>query len=175
MKLIRSLSFILLTIAVSTGCAMNNGAREDVRDNNDTRVQNYDLTSPSEKKGARILNDNLDYNDEVQMRVHDEVKNNVEGLNEVTRAHVIVTDSTAYVAVVLNDDQTGNLRKDIEDKISDRVKSTDKSINNVYVSSNPDFVNRMGDFINKIQNGKPVSGLYDEFNEMVKRVFPTAR
>ncbi|MEH7444222.1 YhcN/YlaJ family sporulation lipoprotein [Bacillus sp. JJ1122] len=175
MKLIRSLSFILLTIAVSTGCAMNNGAREDVRDNNDTRVQNYDLTSPGEKKGARILNDNLDYNDEVQMRVHDEVKNNVEGINEVTRANVIVTDSTAYVAVVLNDNQTGTIRKDIEDKISDRVKTTDNSINNVYVSSNPDFVDRMSDYVNKIENGKPVSGLYDEFSEMVKRVFPTAR
>lgn len=175
MKLIRSLSFILLTFALSTGCAMNNGAREDVRDNNNTRIQNYDLNSPGEKKGARILNDHLDYNDDVQMRVHDEVKNNIEELNEVRRAHVIVTDSTAYVAVVLNNDETGNIRKDIEDKISDRVKTTDESINNVYVSSNPDFVDRMGDYVNKIQNGKPVSGLYDEFSEMVQRVFPTAR
>lgn len=174
MKYIPSLSFILILIALSTGCAMNNGAREDVRDNNNSRIQNYDQTD----KGARILDDNLnnnDNNDNRQMRAHDEVKNNIEDLNEVKRAHVIVTDSTAYVAVVLNGDNTGNVRKDLEDKISDKVRSTDKSIDNVYVSSNPDFVDRMSDYGNKIQNGKPVRGLYDEFKEMVQRVFPSSR
>jgi spore cortex protein len=174
MKLIRSLSFSLLIIALSTGCAMNNGAREDVNDNNNTKVQNYNQTD----RGARILDDNLnnnDNNDNRQMRVHGEVKNSIEDLNEVKRAHVIVTDSTAYVAVVLNDDKTGNIRKDIENKISDKVRSTDKSIDNVYVSSNPDFVDRMSDYGNKIENGKPIRGLYDEFSEMVQRVFPTAR
>jgi spore cortex protein len=174
MKFIRSMSFILLIIALSTGCAMNNGAREDVNDNNNTSVQNYDQTD----RGAKILDDNLNNNNNNnnrQLRVHDEVKNNIEDLNEVKRAHVIVTDSTAYVAVVLNDDKTGNVRKDIEDKISDKVRSTDKSIDNVYVSSNPDFVDRMSDYGNKIQNGKPIRGLYDEFSEMVQRVFPTSR
>lgn len=174
MRYINRLSLTLLTIALSTGCAMNNGAREDVRDN-DTRIQNYDKTSTREDRGARILNDNLDNNDDVQMRVHDEVKNRIEDMNEVRRAHVIVTDSTAYVAVVLNDDSTGNIRKDLEEKISDRVRTTDESIDNVYVSSNPDFVNRMSDYGNKIQNGKPIRGLYDGFSEMVQRIFPSAR
>lgn len=173
MKIIKNLSFVLLTIALSTGCAMNNGARDDVSENNNVKTQNYDDNT---SRGARILNDNLDNNnnDDMQMRVHDEVKNKIEDLDEVKRAHVIVTDSTAYVAVVLNDDQTGNVRKDLEDKISDKVKSTDKSIDNVYVSSNPDFVDRMSDYGNKIQNGEPIRGLYDEFSEMVQRVFPTA-
>lgn len=176
MRFFKNLSFIILTIALSTGCAMNNGARDDVRDNNNVKTQNYDDNT---SRGARILNDNLDNNNnnnnDVQMRVHDEVKNKIEDLNEVKRAHVIVTDSTAYVAVVLNDDKTGNVRKDLEDKISDKVKSTDKSIDNVYVSSNPDFVDSMSDYGNKIQNGEPIRGLYDEFSEMVQRVFPTAR
>lgn len=175
MRFIKRLSLTLLTIALSTGCAMNNGARDDVRDNDNTRIQNYVKTSPGVDRGARILNDNLNNNDDVKIRVHDEVKNNIEDLNEVKRAHVIVTDSTAYVAVVLNGDKTGNVRKDIEDKISDKVKATDKSIDNVYVSSNPDFVDRMSDYGNKIQNGMPIRDLYDEFSEMVQRVFPTAR
>jgi spore cortex protein len=170
MKFIHSLT-ILLTIALSAGCAMNNGAREDVRDNNNATIQNQDQTD----RGARILNDNLDNNNDGQMRVHDDVKNSIEDLKEVRRAHVIVTDSTAYVAVVLTNDQTGNIRKDLEDKISNKVRSTDKSIDNVYVSSNPDFVDRMSDYGNKIQSGKPVRGLYDEFKEMVQRVFPSGR
>lgn len=171
MKFLQGLT-IVLAIALSTGCAMNNGAREDVRDDNNTRIQNYDQTD----RGARILNDNLDGdNNDGQMRVHDDVKNNIEDLKEVRRAHVIVTDSTAYVAVVLNGDETGNIRKDLENKISDKVKSTDKSIDNVYVSSNPDFVDRMSDYGNQIQNGKPVRGLYDQFKEMVQRVFPSSR
>lgn len=169
MTFIKRLSLALFTMALITGCNMNNGAREDVRDNDNAKVQNYD------NKGARILNDNLSYNDDTQMRVHDEVKNKIEDLNEVKRAHVIITDSTAYVGVVLNDSQTNNISKDIENKISDRVRSTDKSIENVYVSSNPDFVDSMRDYSNKIQNGQPIRGLYDEFRDMVQRVFPTAR
>ncbi|MGA9227560.1 MAG: YhcN/YlaJ family sporulation lipoprotein, partial [Mesobacillus sp.] len=85
------------------------------------------------------------------------------------------TDRAAYVAVVLSNDETGNVRKDLEKKISDRVKSTDSNIENVYVSSNPDFVDRMKDYGDKIQNGEPIRGLFDGFSEMVQRVFPTAR
>ncbi|MEH7443678.1 YhcN/YlaJ family sporulation lipoprotein [Bacillus sp. JJ1122] len=178
MKFIKRLSLALFTIALITGCNMNNGAREDVRDNDNdnAKVQNYN------NRGARILNDNLNDNNDnlndnnnTQMRVHDEVKNKIEDLNEVKRAHVIITDSTAYVGVVLNDTQTNNISKDIEDKISDVVKSTDKSIDNVYVSSNPDFVGNMRDYSNQIQNGQPIRGLYDDFKNMVQRVFPTAR
>lgn len=96
-------------------------------------------------------------------------------MQEVRHANVIVTENNAYVAVVLEDNTKGDVREDLEKKISDQVKSTDKGINNVFVSSNPDFVDRMGDYGDKIQKGEPVKGLFEEFTEMVERVFPSGR
>jgi spore cortex protein len=172
MKYIKNLSFILLLIAFSAGCTMNNGAREDVRDRDKAEIQTYD--NDLNNDGVRIQNNDNNQNDN-QLRFGDEAKAKVEDLDEVKTAHIIMTDRAAYVAVVLKDDETGNVRKDLENKISDRVKSTDSDIQNVYVSSNPDFVDRMSDYGDKIQNGKPIRGLFDEFSEMVQRVFPTAR
>lgn len=60
-------------------------------------------------------------------------------------------------------------------KISDQVKSTDQDIQNVYVSSNPEFVERMRGYGDQLQDGRPVRGLFEEFGEMVERIFPNAR
>lgn len=174
MKYIKNFSFILLLIAFSAGCTMNNGAREDVRDREDGKIQTYNHDIDKVDDGVRIQKDNMDQNDN-QLRFGDEAKAKVEDLDEVKTAHIITTDRSAYVAVVLSNDETGNVRKDLEKKISDRVKSTDSNIENVYVSSNPDFVDRMKDYGDKIQNGEPIRGLFDGFSEMVQRVFPTAR
>jgi len=174
MKYIKTLSFVLLIIAFSAGCTMNNGAREDVREREDAKIQTYNHDIDKVDDGVRIQNDNMDQNDN-QLRFGDEAKAKVEDLDEVKTAHIITTDRAAYVAVVLSNDETGNVRKDLEKKISDRVKSTDSNIENVYVSSNPDFVDRMKDYGDKIQNGEPIRGLFDGFSEMVQRVFPTAR
>ncbi|MEH7014692.1 YhcN/YlaJ family sporulation lipoprotein, partial [Neobacillus niacini] len=48
-------------------------------------------------------------------------------------------------------------------------------IQNVYVSSNPDFVERMKDYGRRIKQGDPIEGFFDEFNETVRRVFPNPR
>ncbi len=171
MKHIQRITMLLLAVTFFTGCAMNNGAREDANDRDNVRIQNYDKDWDVNNRGARVQNadnDNL-------MRQADDVADKVDDLKEVRNATVIVTDSTAYVAVVLRDNETGNVRKDLENKISDRVKSTDKSIDRVYVSSNPDFVDRMSDYGDKIRSGHPIRGIYDEFTETVQRVFPTAR
>ena len=109
------------------------------------------------------------------MRVADEVQDQVVQLTEVQSANVIVVNRNAYVAVVLENGDTDHIRKDIEKKISDQVKATDETITNVYVSTNPDFVVRMTDYGEKLQSGRPVTGLTEEFNETIERVFPIAR
>jgi YhcN/YlaJ family sporulation lipoprotein len=93
-------------------------------------------------------------------------------LNGVTSANVLVTGKNAYVAVVLNPNQP--LSRDFEDQIAQQVKSTDPAIQNVYVSANPDFVSRVQTYVNDVRLGKPVSGFFNEFTEIVRRLFPTA-
>ncbi|MGV2911482.1 YhcN/YlaJ family sporulation lipoprotein, partial [Bacillus safensis] len=80
-----------------------------------------------------------------------------------------------FVAVVLEGNKSGDVTDDLKKKISDKVKSTDQQIDNVYVSANPDFVDRMQGYGKRIKSGEPISGFFDEFTETVRRVFPESK
>jgi len=159
MKLFKWFSILIMSF-VLTACGANSAADDNNKEENDrgTKVQNVD-----------------DENNDSKMRVADKAQDKIENMQEVRHANVIVTENNAYVAVVLEDNTKGDVREELEKKISDQVKSTDKGIRNVFVSSNPDFVDRMGDYGDKIQGGKPIRGLFEEFTEMVQRVFPSGR
>ncbi|GAF08700.1 YhcN/YlaJ family sporulation lipoprotein [Paenibacillus pini] len=65
-----------------------------------------------------------------------------------------------------------NLPSHIKSKISAKVKQADPSIKNVYVSANPDFVQRVSNFSTDTLNGHPIKGMISEFSTMVERIFP---
>lgn len=67
-----------------------------------------------------------------------------------------------------------NLTAELEEKIAEKVREADENIENVYVSLNPDFVERMTGYGEQINAGEPVEGLFEEFTESVRRVFPDA-
>lgn len=159
MKMFKWLTILTLSF-VLTACGANSAADDKNKEENErgSKAQNVD-----------------DKNNNSRMRVADKAQDKIENMQEVRHANVIVTENNAYVAVVLEDNTKGDVREDLENKISDQVKSTDKGIRNVFVSSNPDFVDRMGDYGDKIQGGKPIRGLFEEFTEMVQRVFPSGR
>ena len=139
---------------------------QNARNNNDLRDVGY--------QPDRDRNDNVD-NNQTQLKVADEAANRIAKLDEVDSANVIVTNRNAYVAVVLQDRTKGEVTDRLEKKIADQVRATDSDIQDVFVSSNPDFVERMRDYGNKINEGKPVKGLFEEFTETVRRVFPNTR
>ncbi|MCY9666360.1 YhcN/YlaJ family sporulation lipoprotein, partial [Paenibacillus alginolyticus] len=60
-------------------------------------------------------------------------------------------------------------------QIAPKVRETDPTIQNVYVSTNPDFIDRINAYVRDVQEGRPVAGFVEEFNEMVQRIFPNAR
>ncbi|SDO77640.1 sporulation lipoprotein, YhcN/YlaJ family [Paenibacillus sp. yr247] len=91
----------------------------------------------------------------------------------VRQANVLVTDRTAYVAVVL--DKNLSLTADLENQISTQVKSVDPAIDKVYVSVNPDFVGRVNTYVSEVRSGRPISGLVNELSDVVYRLFPKAR
>ena len=110
-----------------------------------------------------------------RMAVADKAADKIVSMREVDQANVIVTDNNAYVAAKLTNHNGNKIEKDIENKISDIVKSTDQNIDNVYVSVNPDFYERTTSYANDIRNGRPIAGFFDEFNTLVRRTFPTER
>lgn len=119
--------------------------------------------------------DNNRNGEESLMSVADEAADRVTDLEGVKRASVIVTNRNAYVAAQLDDNAEGKLTRKLENNIANAVRKTDTNIQNVYVSTNPDFIDRMDNYVNDIGEGRPIGGLFDEFTEVVRRVFPNAR
>lgn len=121
---------------------------------------------------------------------------------EIDRAYVVTTENNAYVAAQLdNDDQNGDrnnenngnnnardnnrnnnrdngndqgqeLTDDVKDEISDIVKAVDNDIDNVFVSTNPDFFDLTNNYVDDVDNGRPIRGFFDQFGNMVERLFP---
>lgn len=108
-----------------------------------------------------------------------------EKVKEIDRAFVITTDNNAYVAANLDADnrnQTGNnnndsdeLTDEVKDEIAKIVQSVNDDIDNVYVSTNPDFLNLANDYADDVDNGKPIEGFFDQFGTMFERLFPENR
>jgi spore cortex protein len=192
--------FVIATLIFSaylTGCARND-ANDDVtarnRDadqltrvnfNNPNQVgpaiSGADTTDPELDRNrnynsiTNVRNDNTVGNNHTKTRVADIAASKVTDLAEVDDATVIVNDNNAYVAAKLNRTDRNELTSDIQNKISRAVKSVDDEIDNVYISLNPDFYNRMKIYSDDIRAGRPVSGFMDEFSDSIRRMFPNAR
>ncbi|MWV46832.1 hypothetical protein GRF59_24795 [Paenibacillus sp. HJL G12] len=65
-----------------------------------------------------------------------------------------------------------NMSADIKKKISDVIKKADPNITNVYVSANPDFVQRVSNYATDVKNGHPIGGMMSELSTMFERIFP---
>ena len=108
-----------------------------------------------------------------RMDIDEQVAKEITNMKEVESATVLLTDRNAYVAIVVDDETKGNgSRGDLKQKVANKVKSLHQQINNVYVSANPDFVDRMRGYNERFRNGQPLRGLVIEFNRMVERIFP---
>lgn len=123
-----------------------------------------------------VGNDNYSRNaNRNNMRLADDIANRLTNIRGVDAATVMLSGNNAYVAVDMEGDRKGRVTDKIKDRIADEVRDTDRSINNVYVSADPDFFDRMGGYARDIRNGAPIGGLFDEVNETLRRVFPTAK
>ncbi|MCQ6276183.1 YhcN/YlaJ family sporulation lipoprotein [Bacillus sp. V3B] len=138
-------------------------------------ANNYNATTNLNDRTNTMHNINNNNENRNRIDVADKAADKIVEMREVDRANVIVTDNNAYVAAKLADNASKKLSKDVEKKISDLVKSTNRDIDHVYVSINPDFYNRTTSYANDIRDGRPIDGFFNEFGELVRRVFPTER
>ncbi|MFC7783815.1 MULTISPECIES: YhcN/YlaJ family sporulation lipoprotein [unclassified Rossellomorea] len=163
----------IMFIGTAAGCGMGDNMNEEGQEMNN---RNLEKVNYKNDQANRDYVNNREYVNDGTMRENysmaDKEANKVASLNEVKSAYVMTTDQNAYVAVALEDNMNGKVSKDLEKKISDQVKSQNGNINNVYISTNPDFTDRMRDYANKAENGKPIEGLGEEIAEMLRRVFP---
>ncbi|WP_310551364.1 YhcN/YlaJ family sporulation lipoprotein [Paenibacillus glufosinatiresistens] len=65
------------------------------------------------------------------------------------------------------------VNKELKNRIAETVRSYDSNIGSVYVSANPDFVERVNGYADQARGGHPLSGFANEFRTLVERIFPT--
>lgn len=61
---------------------------------------------------------------------------------------------------------------DVKERITKIVQEIDGDIDNVYVSTSPDFINLAENYGNDLDNGRPVRGFFDQIGNMIERAFP---
>jgi YhcN/YlaJ family sporulation lipoprotein len=113
-------------------------------------------------------------NNDNRYEVANQAADKITQLNGIKQANVLVTGQNAYVAAAVDTGQN-QLTQDLENQISQQVKATDPNIQNVYVSTNPEFIDRVNTYVSDIGQGRPVAGFFEQFNEMVQRIFPNAK
>ncbi|WP_226038241.1 YhcN/YlaJ family sporulation lipoprotein [Aquibacillus saliphilus] len=166
--------------------ATRNGTYDggNVRNDNNTGTRNglNNINNQTEMNRNNTTNNNDENRFEVADKVSDRI---VKKVNAIDNAYVLTTDNNAYVAVELDRDTNNNNNKNggngdnvsesIEKQIRDVVKNVDSDIDNVYVSTNPDFVNLTNNYRDDVENGEPIEGFFDQMGQMIERVFPDAR
>ncbi|WP_051189066.1 YhcN/YlaJ family sporulation lipoprotein [Halalkalibacillus halophilus] len=138
---------------------------EDTQMNRNGQYNNMNNTTQNTNQNNQGTRD-YDVAEEVADEITDQV-------DEVERAYVLTGQNNAYVTVVLhnnnNDDEINDRTKE---EVAQAVQSEKDDIENVYVSANPDLRNMMDDYATKVRQGDPVEGFFEEFNQMIERVFP---
>lgn len=177
MKKILMFAMAIIVALSLMACGSNKNKKEDVTPPVEDQTNDPGLVEDND------LNGDLDHNGENRIEVAEEAADQVEALDEVDRATVLVTNRNAYVAVVMDKDtenaegteSADEVPQALEDKIAEKVRAAAGDIDQVYVSLNPDFVDRMHDYGERINEGEPIEGFFDEFGEAVRNVFPDAR
>lgn len=64
------------------------------------------------------------------------------------------------------------LTLEVKNKISDIVQDVDSTIENVYVSTSPDFFDLTNNYADDLDAGRPVRGFFDQIGNTIERIFP---
>jgi len=164
------------------GCSANNDNDQtnvgmNDRDNrnapNVNQVKNSNYVAPRNVNTTDDLAERDNYNGK-DMRLSEDISKSLNDLKEIKRSTVMVVGDQAYVAAQLTDETQDHFSKDVKQKISKKVRETDKTIKHIYISTSPNFVKRMDQYTSDVKNGKPISSMFEEFSSVVKRIFPQA-
>ncbi len=104
----------------------------------------------------------------------DNIVNEIVRLEEVRRATVVITENTAVVGVNLTPDVQGEMTTETKRKIEDVVRRTDRQIDRVSVTADPELFQRIENIVRETGRGRPLSGFGREIEDLVRRITPGA-
>lgn len=113
----------------------------------------------------------LDVTSNMATRAND-LAQKIANLKEINNASVLISGNSCIVGVDIKDNISGQMTKDLKQKIQRIVRNTDNSIKNISVTADPDLFTRISNMATDIANGKPISGFGKEFEEILRRITP---
>jgi len=163
------LSAVLSLSAAIAGCGVNG---------NQMRQQGQNINQVQTGNQSTIDARNQNRPVENRFEVADDAAEQITRIPGIRQANVLVTENNAFVAAILDTNRypnNGKVSREIEEQIAQKVRSVDPSIQNVFVSTNPEFVDRVNAYADDFRKGHPVAGFVEQLNVMIQRIFPTAR
>ncbi|WP_168413245.1 YhcN/YlaJ family sporulation lipoprotein [Bacillus salacetis] len=102
----------------------------------------------------------------------DRMANKVMKLYEIERAYVYTKGEDAYAGVVLENRLETQLDDDLQRKIEEAVKSVNRNIQSVFISSDRELVRDMKSYRDRVHNGEPVDDFGERIDGRVSELFP---
>ena len=116
----------------------------------------------------RDFNNNMNNSRELARKIADRVED-IEGIN---RAYVLISGDTAIVGVNMDNEAEGQITRDLKDRIERVVKKVDNDIDNVSITADPDLLTRIRNMFEDIDEGNPIEGFANQFEEILRRITP---
>ncbi|NLM04508.1 MAG: YhcN/YlaJ family sporulation lipoprotein [Clostridiales bacterium] len=182
-KILIAISIFIISMLIFVACqpAEKPGPEEDKTppleqaplDDTIDKQQGTDPTNGNNNNNNN-MNDSADNNLNQDLVTRSEkIVDEVVKVNGVESATVVISENTAIVGVDLEDDKTGELGKDVEMEIKKVVEETDEDIDEVAITADPDLFTRVENLANDFADGKPLSGLGNEIEEIFRKINPT--
>lgn len=170
-KVLRTYTLLLFSLMITlTGCMGTSKEMGHKQPAPKAKSNINKVTYHHDNRTNRVTKTGTNY------RLADHVAKKVKHLKEVNTVSALVSGNKAYVAVTLRGHHANTkMTKKIEHTISKQAKKADPHLRHVYVSTNPDFVGHMNQYMHQVRNGHPIQGFTKNFSDMVHRTFPTAK
>lgn len=94
-------------------------------------------------------------------------------MEDVQTAHVLVSGDQAFVAVTLRDNPAGGVSPFFKGTVSDKIRTMEPAIKQVYVTDNPDYIRRFEAIRSNQQDRNTADGMLRELSEAIGRLVPT--
>lgn len=94
------------------------------------------------------------------------------GTLPIETANVLVTDNRAYVAAKVKEGQSMADDAALKAQIADTVRSVRPQIQDVHVSTVPEFAERTRELVNQLASGQPAEQLMNEWRNVAAQMFP---
>lgn len=183
MKKIASYCILLLltTLVPLTGCAPFNKMGTPNNPKSNLRKTTYNDRAPIMRNTQNVPNSR---NNQItqptpnnqDFRLADHVVKKVTNLKGVKTASAVVKGNKAYIAVTMKGkNENTKMEKSLEERITKQAKSADPNLKHVYVSTHPDFVQRLNNYVTQVRTGHPIKHLTNDLQNTIQRVFPIAR